>query len=175
MTTKPDQYIEIATDILKRCSGYDLWFPHPSQTAIAAWANAFAESRLTRDELIAGVDHAYNHEAPGYRPLPASILQHARTARLDALRAQPDERRHRIDDACHALQDMGFTPPQAHRISRQIALGQRTDVQLTAAQKAELQQKLAARDELAQTPTDPRANPFHRILTRIADQKAIPS
>lgn len=173
--TNPEQYIEIATDILKRCSGYDLWFPHPSQTAVAAWAKAFADSRLTRDELLAGVDHAYNHEAPGYRPLPASILSHARTARLDTLRAQSDERRHRMDDACHALQDMGFAPNQAHRISRQIALGQRVDVHLTAGQSAELQQRLADREALAQTPTDPRANPFHRILTHLADQKAIPS
>ena len=153
MSTNAEQYIDIATDIFKRCSGYDLWFPTPSQTAIVAWANVFAESRLSREDLTAGVDLAYGKEGPGYRPLPASIVQYAHAAYFEALRDLSPERRKIMEEANYALQGMGFAPNEAHRYSRAIVLGRKPTIDLTAEQDSELRARItAARDELKSRP-----------------------
>lgn len=140
--TAATTYIDIATEVFKRCSGYDLWFPTPSQTAIVAWANLFAESKLSREDLLAGVDLAYTRETPGYRPLPASIIRYAHTAYYEALRDLPDDQRALMDEASYALQDLGFSPNEAHRYSRAIALGRRTDLTLTPEQDSQLRARL---------------------------------
>lgn len=151
--TTTETYIDIATQVFKRCGGYDLWFPTPSQTAIVAWANLFAETRLSREDLLAGVDLAYTREAPGYRPLPASIIRYAHTAYFEALRDLPDGKRALMDEANYALQGMGFTTNEAHRYSRAIALGRRTDLTLTPEQDTQLRARLTiAKQRLAQPP-----------------------
>ncbi|TDP29892.1 hypothetical protein [Nocardia ignorata] len=152
MNTNPE-YLDIAREVLQHCSGYDLWFPTPSQTAIVAWANVFATSKLSREDLIAGVDRAYQTEAPGYRPLPASIISYARTAYFEALRNLPDDRRRLMDEANYALQDIGFSTNEAHRYSRAVALGRVPSVQLTNDQADQLRARLArTREQLEQPP-----------------------
>ncbi|MFF4026895.1 hypothetical protein ACFYY5_29005 [Nocardia elegans] len=150
--TSPEQYIDIAQAVFERCNGYDLWFPHPSQTAIVAWAHTFAESRLTREDLLAGVDHAYNKNPEGYRPTPASIVTHAHTAYFEALKDLPDDRRKLMEEANFALQDMGFAPNEAHRYSRAIALGRKANITLSEDQDRELRQRLAAAREVQALP-----------------------
>lgn len=145
--------IDTALAVLQRCSGYDLWFPTPSQTAITAWAQAFADSHLSHEDLIAGVDRAYQTEAPGFRPLPASIISHAKAAYYESLRGLPDDRRRLMDEANYALQDMGFAPNDAHRYSRAVAHGRTPDITLTADQATELRARLThTREQLEQPP-----------------------
>ncbi|WP_174377582.1 hypothetical protein [Nocardia thailandica] len=152
MTATPSP-IDTAREALQRCSGYDLWFPTPSQTAIVAWAKAFDDSRLSHDELLAGVDHAYQNEAPGYRPIPASIIAHAKTAYFESLRGLPDDRRRLMDEANYALQDMGFHPNTAHRYSRAVAHGRTPEITLTPEQATELRARLTrTREQLEQPP-----------------------
>ncbi|WP_280195929.1 hypothetical protein [Nocardia farcinica] len=159
-----ETYISIAADVLKRCSGYDLWFPTPSQTAIVAWANLFAESRLSREDLLAGVDLAYTREAPGYRPLPASIIRYAHTAYYEALRDLPDDQRELMNEASYALQDMGFSPNESHRYSRAIALGRPTDLTLTDEQDTQLRARLTTtKKRLDQPPRQ--LQPLWKTLT----------
>jgi hypothetical protein len=151
--TSAEQYIDIAQAVFERCNGYDLWFPHPSQTAVVAWAHVFADSRLSREDLLDGVDLAYGKNPEGYRPTPASIVQHAHTAYYEALRELSDDRRKLMDEANYALQDMGFKPNEAHRFSRAVVLGRKPDVTLTPEQDAELKQRInRAREVQSQPP-----------------------
>ncbi len=165
MTATPDD-LDTAREVLQRCSGYDLWFPTPSQTAIVAWANAFAGTELSHDDLLAGVDHAYRNEPPGYRPLPASIITHARTAYYEALREIAPDRRRLMDEASYALQDMGFRPNAAHRYSRAIAHGRTPDITLTPEQATELRDRLTrTREQLEQPPRH--LEPLWKVLREI--------
>ncbi|MFC4128954.1 hypothetical protein [Nocardia rhizosphaerae] len=176
MTTTPDQHLETAHEVLKRCSGYDLWFPTPSQTAIVAWANAFAQSGLGREDLIAGVDRAYQAEPPGFRPLPASIISYAKAAYYEALRNLTDDRRRLMDETNYALQDLGYSTNDAHRYSRAVALGRRTPVRLTEEQADELRARLARTSRQLEQP--PRhLQPLWNILAEIGQgpQKAFNS
>lgn len=47
-----------------------------------------------------------------------------------------------MDEASYALQDLGFSPNEAHRYSRAIALGRRTDLTLTPEQDSQLRARL---------------------------------
>jgi hypothetical protein len=150
--TSAEQYIDITQAVFERCNGYDLWFPHPSQTAIVAWAHVFAESRLSREDLLAGVDLAYRKNPENYRPTPAAIVTHAQATYFEALRDLPDDRRKLMDTANYSLQDMGFGPNDAHRYSRAIALGRNPTINLTADQDAELRHRITAARELLNEP-----------------------
>ena len=148
MITERD--IETATLVLAECAAHDLWFPQGGEAVILAWARTFAESGLSREDLIAGVDRAYDRAEGDFRPLPACIVQNARAAYFEALKALPDDRRELMEEANYALQEMGFTPPQAHRYARRVALGREPEVQLTEDQLAELRRRLAERKALGE-------------------------
>ncbi|WP_029923946.1 hypothetical protein [Nocardia otitidiscaviarum] len=171
-----EDFIAVAGYALGKFSGDQLYFPNAGDTTVLSWADTFAHSGLTEDEIRAGVLHlALNASGGDFRPMPADVIRAAKNARQERLNNIPADRRRRMDDACHVLQDMGFTPNQAHHYTRALALGHTPDIDLTREQRDELNQRLAARAELAAAPVDPRINPFHRLLTRVADQKAIPS
>lgn len=141
-----------ATLVLAKCATKDLWFPNVGETAILGWAEVFEDCGLSADELLAGVDRAYDKEERDYRPLPASIVNHARAAYFDALRELPEDRRKVMDQANYVLQDMGFLPPVAHRWARRVALGRTPNVDLTDEQMAEFRRRMAEREVLEQNP-----------------------
>ncbi|WP_280475467.1 hypothetical protein [Nocardia asiatica] len=147
-----EDYKRAAALVLAKCATKDLWFPNVGETTILGWAEVFAESGLTTDELLDGVERAYNKAEEGYRPLPASIVNHARAAYFDALRELPEERRKLMDQANYVLQDMGFSPPVAHRWARRVALGRTPNVALSEEQQAEFRRRLAERQEIENLP-----------------------
>lgn len=150
-----DEYKRAAALVLAKCATKDLWFPNIGETAILGWAEVFQDSRLTTDELLDGVDRAYRTEEQGYRPLPASIVTHARAAYFDALRDLPDDRRALMDQANYVLQDMGFAPPVAHRWARRVALGKTPNVALSEDQLTEFRRRMAEREALEAAPARP--------------------
>lgn len=145
--TVTDTHLQTASAVLARCAGFDPWFPGVGDAAIHAWAEVFASSRLSAEDLLAGVERAYRLNEDGYRPLPGSIVTHARAAYYERLHAMPKEQLEAIDETCHVLQDMGRTPNEAHRMARRMALG-RAVPELTDAEYAELSGRLAERRAL---------------------------
>lgn len=170
MTTS--DHVRTATLVLAKCGAHDPWFPKPAEATIRAWADAFANTPLTTDELIAGVDHAYRTVEGEFRPRAGDIIRHAQQARVVQLRNLPDDRRRAMENANHALQDMGFPPAEAHRISRAIALRNDISDSLTDTQVAELKQRLAVRAEIDSLPAR-HLTPLAKVLRELADQKAV--
>lgn len=159
-----------ATLVLAKCSAKDLWFPNIGEVAILGWAEVFAESGLTCEELLDGVDRAYQKAEEGYRPLPASIVSNARAAYFEALRELPDDRRKLMDEANYVLQDMGFTPPVAHRWARRVALGRTPNVDLSEEQLAEFRRRMTERQAIAtMTPRPLDATSFTRPVADAAN------
>lgn len=153
MTAASAHYIETASLILANCRSYDPMFAKASDSMALAWARVFEKSGMSRADLLAGVDYAYLKAEEGFRPLAATIVQKAQAAYFEALKELPDERRAMMEEANHALQDMGFAPNQAHRYSRAIALGRKADLILTAEQDTSLRAMLAkARERLNEPP-----------------------
>lgn len=146
--TVTDRDLQTASAVLARCAGFDPWFPGVGDAAIHAWAEVFATSRLAAEDLLAGVERAYRLNEDGYRPLPGSIVKHARAAYYERLDELPEDR---IDETNHVLQDMGYTPPEAHRLARRMALG-RSVPELSDAEYAELSQRLTERRALQASP-----------------------
>lgn len=147
--------IETAAMVLAKCAANDPWFPKGGDALVQGWAEVFAESRLSREDLLAGVARAYRVEESGYRPLPASIVKHARAAYFEALRELPDERRADMDEANFVLQDMGISPPQAHRFARAVVLGRQPELELSEAQLVEFRRRMAERHALQSQPPRP--------------------
>ncbi|MBF6277001.1 hypothetical protein [Nocardia nova] len=143
-----DEFIDAATRVLAICQSRDPYFPNGGDALILGWAETFQDSGLSSDDLVTGAKHAYREATEGFRPLPSTIVQHARAAYFESLKELPDERRDAMEEANHALQAMGFTPPRAHRISRLIALGRETG--LTAAQKDDLRRRLDERKAISE-------------------------
>lgn len=133
-----DEFIDAAANVIGICQSQDPYFPATADALVLGWAETFQESGLTPADLIIGVKHAYKDAKEGFRPLPSTIVQHARTAYFEALKALPEEQRELMDEVNHALQDLGFAPPVAHRYSRQFALGRKPDITLTEQQQDSL-------------------------------------
>lgn len=144
--------IETATQVLMKCAANDPWFPAGGDGIQVAWAEVFAESGLAREELLAGVARAYRLETEGFKPLAASIVKHSFAAYRDSLKSLPDEKREAMEEASHILQELGLTPPQAHRYVRRIALGRKPLVALTPEQDSQLRIRLAERQALKALP-----------------------
>lgn len=144
--------IETATQVLMKCAANDPWFPAGGDGIQVAWAEVFAESGLAREDLLAGVARAYRLETEGFKPLPAAIVKYAKEAYHDSLRNLSDEKREAMEEASHILQELGLTPPQAHRYVRRIALGRRPLVALTPEQDSQLRIRLAERQALKALP-----------------------
>ncbi|MBM4686454.1 hypothetical protein GS532_22575 [Rhodococcus hoagii] len=53
-----DRDIETAAQVLAKCAANDPWFPKGGQAIVQAWAEVFAESKLSREDLLAGVARA---------------------------------------------------------------------------------------------------------------------
>ncbi|MFE3060662.1 hypothetical protein [Nocardia sp. NPDC059239] len=153
MITDDDK--KTASLVLAKCASNDPWFPNGGESTVLAWAEVFSESGLSREDLLAGTARAYRLAPDGFKPLPASIVRHSRDAYFESLKSLPEENRRLMDTVNEALQDMGITPPDAHRFSRRVALGRIPDVNLTEAQLAELRTKVADRQALADTPARP--------------------
>lgn len=147
-----DDDLETAALVLAKCSANDPWFPNGGDSTVMAWAEVFAGSGLTRDDLLAGVARAYRVEDAPFRPLPASIVKHARLAYTESLQGLTKAERAAMDEACHILQDMGFLPPEAHRWVRAVKAGRRKPFELSAAQDAEFRQRIAERRALEVRP-----------------------
>lgn len=147
-----DEYRRIATLALAKCASNDPWFPHAGDATILGWAEAFQDSRLSEEDLLAGVSRAYRIAEEGFRPLPSVIIKHAQAAYFEALRDLPDDRRKLMETANHALQDMEFTPNDAHRYSRAIALGRKPRIDLTPEQDTELRNRITAAREVLNEP-----------------------
>lgn len=150
MITEAD--IATATKVLAKCSANDPWFPNGGEATIMAWAECFAESGLSEEDLLAGVARAYRTAEDGFRPLPAAIVKHARAAYFEQLQSLPEDRRQVMEEANHILQDMGIAPPQAHRFARRVALGRSTPFRLSDEQDAEFRRRLSERRELQADP-----------------------
>lgn len=142
---------QTASLVLAKCAANDPWFPNGGESTVLAWAEVFSESGLAREDLLAGVARAYRMAEEGFRPLPASIVRHSRAAYFEQLKGLPDERRVLMEEANHILQDMGVSPPVAHRFARRVALGREPNFQLTEEQTAELRRRLTARQALTAT------------------------
>lgn len=138
--------------VLAKCAANDPWFPAGGESTVLAWAEVFSESGLSREDLLAGVARAYRMSEDGFRPLPAAIVRHARAAYFEQLQALPDDRRATMEEANYVLQEMGISPPDAHRFARRVALGREPHFKLSDEQKTEFRRKLAERQELERAP-----------------------
>lgn len=150
MTT--DDENATAALVLAKCAASDPWFPHGGEATVLAWAEVFAESGLSREDLLSGVARAYRLAEEGFRPLPASIVRHGRAAYFEMLKALPDDRRELMEEANYILQDMGISPPDAHRYARRVALGRAPHFRLTDEQDAEFRRKFAERQAIEKGP-----------------------
>ncbi|MFE2998700.1 hypothetical protein ACFXG4_27320 [Nocardia sp. NPDC059246] len=150
-----DYDMQTAGKVLAKCASNDPWFPKGGESTVLAWAEVFADSGLSREDLLAGVTRAYRLAPEGFKPLPASIVRHSRDAYFESLKSLPEENRRLMDTVNEALQDMGFAPPDAHRFSRHVALGRTPGVELTEQQLTELRTKVADRQALEAEPSRP--------------------
>lgn len=146
MITDDDK--QTAAMVLAKCAANDPWFPAGGESTVLAWAEVFSESHLSREDLLAGVARAYRISEEGFKPLPGSIVKHARAAYFEQLKALPDEQREELEATAEILQDIGVPPPDAHRAARRVALGRRPHFRLTDAQHAEFQRRMQARKEI---------------------------
>lgn len=152
-----DDDLETAAHVLAKCAANDPWFPNGGDSTVMAWAEVFADSGLGRDDLLAGVTRAYRLEGSPFKPLPASIVKHARLAYTEALQGLSKQEREAMEEASHILQDMGFLPPEAHRWVRAVKAGRRKPFELTAEQDRLLRERLVERRELQADPARARA------------------
>lgn len=169
------EWIETSALVLAKCASNDPWFPNPSEAIVIAWAEIFATSNLTREDLLAGVTRAYRTEDTGYRPLPASIVKHGRASYFESLANLPDERRESMEDAAHALMEIGIQPPDAHKYVRRIILGRTPPFQLTVTQELEFREILAERQAIKSLPPKPLdvSRAFQRVTpTKAADAQS---
>ncbi|MFC8531893.1 hypothetical protein [Nocardia sp. NPDC057227] len=150
-----DEDRQTAGMVLAKCAANDPWFPAGGESTVLAWAEVFSESGLGREDLLAGVARAYRVCEDGFRPLPASVVRHARAAYFEQLKSLPEDRRQLMERANHVLQDMGFAPPVAHRWARRVALGRSPNVNLTEDQIAEFKKRMAEREAIEQSPPRP--------------------
>lgn len=141
-----------AAMVLAKCAANDPWFPAGGETTVLAWAEVFGDSGLSREDLLAGVARAYRLAEEGFRPLPASIVRHARAAYFEMLKALPDDRRELMEEANYVLQDMDISPPDAHRFARRVALGRDPHFTLTDEQQAEFRRRLTERQAIRNMP-----------------------
>lgn len=148
-----DEFIDAAANVIGFCQSQDPYFPGTADALVLGWAETFQDSGLTPADLIIGVKHAYKDAKEGFRPLPSTIVQHARTAYFESLKALSEEQRELMNEVNHALQDLGFTPPMAHRYSRQFALGRKPDITLTAEQQQSLRRYWEQRQALKTAAT----------------------
>lgn len=135
MTTK--YYIDTATLILAYCQARILWFPNAGDTTLLAWSADFEESKLSREDLLAGIAHAYKTTEGEFKPGPVDVIRAARIARAKTLEALTNAQRNLMNEANYILQDMNFTPNQATRISQAWALDQGSPIPMDAEQYAE--------------------------------------
>lgn len=140
-----NEWIETSALVLAKCASHDPWFPNPGEALVKAWADIFAKSHLSREDLLAGVSRAYGLEDEGFRPLPASIVKHARAGYFEALDALDDEQRDQMLTMAYELEDMGFPPPLAQKHVRRVALGRSPVIDLSAEQRAELFERVQVR------------------------------
>lgn len=147
-----NEHQQTAALVLAKCAANDPWFPNGGEAIVMAWAEVFAESGLAREDLLAGVARAYRLETDGFKPLPAAIVKYAKEAYYDSLKSLPEAKREAMEEASHILQELGLTPPQAHRYARRIALGRKPLVALTQEQDSQLRIRLAERQELKALP-----------------------
>ncbi|WP_326600543.1 hypothetical protein [Rhodococcus sp. PD04] len=149
-----EEHVDMAVTVLAKCAAFDPYFPNGGEAITLAWAEAFAEAGLPVEDLLAGVARMYRHAGEdGVRPLPSTVIRHAKAAFAEALAALPQDRRETMIEAEHALQEMDFTPPEAHRIARRIALGRNPGVTFTAEQREELSRRLEERRRHAELPS----------------------
>ncbi len=140
-----NEWIETSALVLAKCAANDPWFPNPGEALVKAWAEVFAGSHLSREDLLAGVARAYRIEDEGFRPLPASIVKHARAAYFEALGALDDGQRDQMLTMAYELEDMGFPPPLAQKHVRRVALGRSPAIDLSDQQRAELVDRVRVR------------------------------
>lgn len=143
-----DEDKQTAAMVLAKCAANDPWFPAGGESTVLAWAEVFSDSKLAREDLLAGVARAYRLAEEGFRPLPASIIKHARAAYIESLANLSQEQRDEMNRAQHVLEHMGFIPPVAHRWARRVALGRRPEVELTVEQLNEFRHRMQERREL---------------------------
>lgn len=147
-----DSQLQTAGLVLAKCAANDPWFPNGGESTVMAWGEVFSESGLSREDLLAGVTRAYRMSEEGFRPLPASIVRHARAAYFEQLKALPDDRRELMEEANYVLQDMGISPPDAHQFARRVALGREPNLTLSEEQTVEFRRKLAERQAIERGP-----------------------
>lgn len=141
------------------------------EIAIQVFAHAAARAGWTLDAAREAVlDHFAT--TVGEWLMPGHITQHIQASYLANLRALPEDKRRAMEHANYALQDMGYNPADAHRISRALFLGRDTSADLTGEQRNELKQRLAVRAEIDALPAR-HLTPLAKVLRELADQKAI--
>ncbi|WP_405490404.1 hypothetical protein [Nocardia sp. NBC_00511] len=150
-----EEFIDAATGVIGICQSRDPYFPAGGDALVLGWAEVFQESGLSPDDLLVGARHAYKEASEGFRPLPSTIVQHARAAYFEQLKALSEEQRELMENANHVLQELGVSPPDAHRASRRIALGRNAGIALTAEQQDKYESLMAARRALDASPRRP--------------------
>jgi hypothetical protein len=140
------------------------------EIAVQVWMQAAArggwENNLAREAVF---DHFTN--TVGVWLMPGHITEHINRTRGNALRALSEERRQLMDEACYILQDMGYTPNEAHQYTRAIVTGQQPLKPLAPEQDEEFRARCAARAEVLAQP--PRELTPWAIIRKLADKKAI--
>src|SRR5690606_2215702 len=99
-----EEFIDAAARVIGICQSRDPDFPTGGDALVLGWAETFQEAGLEPDDLLIGAKHAYRDAPEGFRPLPSTIIKHARAAYFEALKELPEERRELMDEANYALQ-----------------------------------------------------------------------
>lgn len=95
-------YPQVAAAVYQSCTTYDQYLPQLSADVARSWAKVFEHSRLSVEDLLAGVDKIYTDNGAGYRPLPADIARAGRVIREDRAMRESDEERHQREAAIDA-------------------------------------------------------------------------
>jgi hypothetical protein len=76
-------YSQIAAAVYHACCTYDQYLPALSPDVAMSWGKTFKHYKLSAEELLEGVDKAYQEHGSGYRPLPYDIAMAARAIRRE--------------------------------------------------------------------------------------------
>lgn len=94
-----DDFHQTAALALAKCAAHDPWFPQPNRATVDAWADQIGEYQLGQADVLEGVKLAYRDNGSGFRPLPADIVQRARSVRRDRAERESTAQREAREDA----------------------------------------------------------------------------
>jgi hypothetical protein len=91
MSTPSDRAIAAAKAVLAKCAANDPWFPQPAESTVLAWAEQITLTNMPKDLLLEAVTSVYASNGHGFKPLPADVINAARSIRRDRTEREDDE------------------------------------------------------------------------------------